>query len=115
MKILIFTLLFPAALLAAECKVDGISDSPQRQTCYLQNGLRMSPLKLSCIKGEYHLKWGKRSHVVEAAYHEEVEAGANPLVFVSGKLNFVMVSYKLYNHGELVVDNKLYHGICFSK
>lgn len=115
MKFLIFTLLLPATLFAAECKVDGISDSPQKQTCYLQKGLKMSPIKLSCVDGHYVLNWAKKSYEVEAAYHEEVERGPSPLVFIAGKLNFVLVSYKLYHRGELSDGEKLYSGICFDK
>lgn len=115
MKVLLLGLLLPTALFAADCKVDGISDSPQHQTCYLQKGLRMEPIRLSCVDGQYKLRWEKKLLTVETAYHEEVERGPSPLVFVAGTLNFVLVSYKLYNHGELVVGDKLYHGICFDR
>ncbi len=70
---------------AQDCKVGGISDSPQKLHCNLN---KKTDLFVSCVQGKYLLKWHSRGHfeerMVEHAYHLEVEEGASPMVFKNG-------------------------------
>ncbi len=73
---LIFTIflvsLMPVAF-AVDCKVYGISDSPQKLNCTFKN----LNLALTCKDGQYYLNTSR----VSMAFHMEVEDGPVPLVF----------------------------------
>lgn len=113
MKTLFILFFAMSSAFAQDCKVDGISDSPQSYTCQLRVGVKVQKLKLRCVEGTYQLEWLEKTHPVTVAYHEEVEEGSNPLVFVAEGLSLVTVGHKLHTSGSLTVNGKELKGFCF--
>ena len=110
----IFFIFIPTLGQAMGCEVDGISDSPQSMSCYIHNGKLIGKLDLSCVDEKYQLKWKGKTVEVTTAYHEDVEAGSSPLVFVADEMTLTTISYKMYSSAELMVGEKSYNGLCFS-
>ncbi len=114
MKSLFFYfLMIPALALSAECEVAGISDSPQRMNCLIYSGHQILKLRLYCDDGQYKIIWRKKEHLVEQAYHEEVERGSNPLVFLAQGLSLTTISFRFYSQAEVLVKQKRFKGLCF--
>ncbi|MFA7612881.1 MAG: hypothetical protein WCY48_01505 [Candidatus Caldatribacteriota bacterium] len=106
MRYLILSLVISTFSLPAfsQCKVYGISDSPQRLNCTLGQ----LKINLTCKKNSYFLNREK----VSLAFHMEVEEGATPLVFktTSGKTLIVLPEDNILAEYE---DGKEYHqGSC---
>lgn len=72
-------------------------------------------LQLFCTDGRYRIRWKGKIHDVDMAYHEEVESGSNPLVFLSGDMSLSSVSHRIYSRVALTSDGKSLHGLCFDK
>ena len=115
MKYFFASLLFPACVFATDCRVDGISDSPQEMNCYVHAKKQVELLNLNCIDGNYQLHWKNKVYPIDIAYHEEVEAGASPLVFRSRSMALTTTSLPLYSKANLSIDDKQYDGLCFIK
>lgn len=115
MKFLWAILIFPVVALANDCRVDGISDSPQKISCYIHVGMLIKTLDVECREGNYQITWESKSYEVDQAYHEEVEAGSNPLVFQAGRLSLTSTSYQIYSRADLRIDQQKYDGLCFHK
>lgn len=115
MKTFFFMMLFSLNALATNCLVDGISDSPQKYNCLINNGSHVEKLNLLCRNGNYEINWTGKAYPVTVAYHEEVEEGSNPLVFVSDRLTLTTTSYKVYSRASVTVDGKSMDGRCFDK
>ena len=115
MKYFCVFLLFPACVFAIDCRVDGISDSPQEMNCYVHENKLVELLNLNCIDGNYQLQWKNNVYPVDVAYHEEVETGANPLVFRSRNVSLTTISLPLYSKANLSLDDEQYDGLCFIK
>ena len=115
MKYISTFFLFPAYAIALDCRVDGISDSPQEMNCYIHENRVVELLNLKCLDGNYHLLWKNKFFPVDVAYHEEVESGSNPLIFRSGNLTLTTTSYPMFSKADLLVDDKKYDGLCFNK
>lgn len=113
MKLFLLLILVSFSALAADCVVDGISDSPQKFHCYINNAKKIQKLDLICQDGNYELHWAGKMLPVTVAYHEEVEEGSSPLVFVSEGMTLTTVSYQIYNRASVVVDGKNLDGLCF--
>ncbi len=113
MKILLILLAFPLLGFAQDCKVDGITDSPQKLKCRMQYGRKISPLKLSCVEGVYRLEWLGQEHEVSVAYHEEVESGSSPLVFVTDTFTVTTTSRRVYHGASMIIGQEKIKGICF--
>lgn len=80
---LLFLLGFSTISYARKCEVYGISDSPQKMSCYFDN----LKINLSCKNGTYYLN----SSLVKAAYHYDVEFGSVPLVFEASEMKMIVV------------------------
>ncbi len=107
MKWICFALLVSlnAHAFAAECKVYGISDSPQKLTCSFKN----SKIALRCENGNYFLNSTK----VAQAFHYEVEEGPVPLVFKAPDMQLtVVIQSKVQIEAELEKNGKLATGTC---
>ncbi len=92
--------------IARDCKVYGISDSPQKLTC--QFGAET--VRLSCQEGTYYLNQSK----VNLAFHLEVEDGAVPLVFRTSDFELtVIIQSKVDIQAELVRGRLTRNGQCF--
>lgn len=116
MKLLIFLLMFPMSVFAASaCEVYGISDSPQKLNCYMHDGSLIEKLDVYCKKGNYQLSWKGKLHEVQTAYHEEVEEGSSPLVFVTPNMTLTTVSFQFYSRADLVIAERTIMGLCFDK
>lgn len=115
MKMLILALLLPLSAFAVNCEVDGISDSPQKLNCYIHEGSLIEKMNLSCVDGRYRINWKEKKYDVDVAYHEEVETGSNPLVFVSGELSLTTVNHQVYSRATLSVNGRPIEGLCFDK
>ena len=113
MKNLLFALLIPASVFASDCEVGGISDSPQSMTCEIQQGKKVEKLNLICTDGQYEIAWLGKSFTVSESYHEDVEEGSSPLVFVAEKLTLRTVSFTGYSKAQLVSEGKGLIGKCF--
>ncbi len=114
-KFLILSLvLLPDWSWAKDCEVDGISDSPQSMNCYIHNGKLMGKLDLRCKDTKYKMEWKGKTVEVTNAYHEDVEQGSSPLVFIADEMALTTISYKVYSMAELVIGEKTYKGLCFS-
>lgn len=113
MKTLLLGLFLSLSAFATDCKVDGISDSPQGFKCKIRQGLSMEKLSLLCLEGTYQIVWKGKALPVSVAYHEEVESGSNPLVFVADGLTLVTVAHKMHTSGSLNLDGKELKGLCF--
>lgn len=100
--VMLFTL--PQAF-AAECKVYGISDSPQKMSCQF----KAEKVSLTCVNGQYFLNSSK----VSDAFHYEVEDGPVPLVFKAPDMQMVVVIHRKNNiEAELDRDGNLFNGKC---
>ncbi len=115
MKNFCLFLLFSTYVFASDCRVDGISDSPQEMNCYIHDNRLVELLNLKCLEGNYHLLWKNKFFPVDVAYHEEVVSGASPLVFRSGSLSLTTTSFPLFSQADLSIDDKEYDGLCFNK
>lgn len=115
MKMLLLAFLIPMSAFAINCEVDGISDSPQKLNCYIHDGSMIEKLNLSCSDGRYRIAWKGKNYDVDMAYHEEVESGSNPLVFVSGEISLTTVSHRVYSRAKLTASGKSIDGLCFDK
>ena len=115
MKYFCMFLLFPVCVFATDCRVDGISDSPQEMNCYIHDNRVVESLNLNCSDGNYQLHWKNKVYPVDIAYHEEVEAGASPLVFRSRIVSLTTTSLPLYSKANLSIDDEQYDGLCFIK
>lgn len=71
----------------AACKVDGISDSPQKLDCTFS---KLPSVRLSCVDDKYILNWNNVNHKVHVAFHMDVEVGDSLLVFKSEKLTLTV-------------------------
>lgn len=81
--VVLFLGLFMVAAFARDCKVYGISDSPQSLRC----SFKELDIKLSCKDGSYYLN----SSRVLQAFHMDVEEGPSPLVFRSSSLQLTVI------------------------
>lgn len=109
MKLIIpfFFLVFSmtAEAFAKQCKVYGISDSPQKMRCSFK-GL---DLNLSCQNGDYYLNASR----VSLAYHMEVEEGPVPLVFKSPDMQLTtLIHSKRHIRAELEKSSTILFGRC---
>lgn len=90
---------------AVDCKVYGISDSPQGMTCSFPE----LNLKLTCHNGTYYLN----KEAVSVAFHMEVEDGPVPLVFKSSTMQ--LTATKLPDQkfqGDLALNSQNLQGLC---
>ena len=115
MKNFLFALLIPGCVFAADCEVGGISDSPQGLTCEIHQEKKAEKLNLVCNDGVYQLIWREKTYQVTDAYHEDVEEGSSPLIFVAEKLTLRTVSFTSYSSAQLASDGKGLIGKCFEK
>jgi hypothetical protein len=115
MKTFFLMMLFTVNAFAANCLVDGITDSPQKYNCSITNGSQVEKLSLVCRNGNYAINWSGKVYPVSVAYHEEVEEGSNPLVFVSDRLTLTTTAYQTFSRATLTVDGKSMNGRCFDK
>jgi len=107
MKFLCLTFLVLSSLpaYAANCKVYGISDSPQKLSC----SFKALDIKLSCREGQYYLN----NSLVSDAFHFEVEEGPTPLVFKAPDMQLVVViNSKRDIQGEVEKSGITYFGRC---
>ncbi len=90
---------------AKPCVVFGISDSPQKLSCFFKT----MQIKLSCQKGSYYLNQDR----VSSAYHLEVESGPVPLVFKATGLELIVyLQSKTDILAELEKDGHVLKGSC---
>lgn len=90
---------------AADCKVYGISDGPQKLDCHFKN----LDLSLYCNKGSYFIN----SLPVISAYHQEVERGSVPLVFKTKAFELtVIIESQAQIHAQLLRGNESLKGFC---
>lgn len=115
MRFLWIILVFPVFAFAEHCKVDGISDSPQKINCFIHFGSMIRILDVSCVNGHYQIDLNGNKSEVDYAYHEEVEIGSTPLVFVFAQNSLTMTSYQMYSLADLKMDRHYYDGLCFYK
>jgi hypothetical protein len=88
-----------------DCKVYGISDSPQTLTCTFPD----LSLKLTCHEGIYALN----EETVTMAFHMEVEDGPTPLVFKSSSMQLTATKLPSQKFlGELDVNSQTLQGSC---
>jgi hypothetical protein len=109
------TLFLPLYAFAFDCKVDGISDSPQKMNCYIQENFHTNVLNLTCRNGTYRIKWNDEVFKVDKAYHEDVERGSSPVLFKTRRLSLKTISYQIFSSAKLTVNGKTYSGLCFKK
>jgi uncharacterized beta-barrel protein YwiB (DUF1934 family) len=103
--VLPFLVTIMSTAFARDCKVYGISDSPQKLTCKINNSI----MNLRCIDGDYFLNASK----VSVAYHMEVEEGAVPLVFKASDMQLtVVMESKVDIQAELLKGRKTFTGTC---
>lgn len=112
MKMFFVMLVLSINAFAAPCAVDGISDSPQAYHCNIKNGVMTEKLELVCRDGNYGLIYSGKEAKVTAAYHEEVEEGSNPLVFVADRITLTTISQSSFAQAFVVVDGKNLEGRC---
>lgn len=101
----LFFILASVNVFASDCKVYGISDSPQEMSCSFQ---KLS-LKLTCSNGTYYLN----EEAVSVAFHMEVEEGPVPLVFKSPTMQ--LTATKLPDQkfqAELALNSQIFQGLC---
>jgi hypothetical protein len=90
---------------ATNCKVFGISDSPQKLKCRFKT----FDLNLSCHRGHYFVNNDR----VVRAYHLDVEDGAVPLVFDTSHSKLtIMMNSKVDIKALLKMKNRIYSGTC---
>lgn len=90
---------------ATECKVYGISDSPQKLNCTFKK----LNLALTCKDGHYYLNTSR----VSVAFHMEVEEGAVPLVFRAPDMELtVMINTPTIIDAELTKSGTAITGTC---
>lgn len=102
-----FFLMISLQAFAAPCKVDGISDSPQKLECSLGKELKHL---LSCVNGSYDLDGVK----VDRAFHLEVDSGSSPLVFKTSTSTLTVVKQNLTYAAELESSSGTTLGQCSS-
>lgn len=103
--IAIFLVTLMPAVQAADCKVYGISDSPQKLNCTFKN----LKLDLTCKAGQYYLNTSR----VSVAFHMEVEDGPVPLVFRAPDMQLtVMINSPSNIDGELDKSGTTITGTC---
>lgn len=96
--------LMPVAF-AADCKVYGISDSPQKLNCTFKK----LNLGLTCKEGQYYLNTSR----VSVAFHMEVEDGPVPLVFRAPDMELtVLINTPANIDAELVKSGTTITGTC---
>lgn len=101
----IFLVSLMAEASAADCKVYGISDSPQKLNCIFKN----LNLALTCKNGQYYLNTSR----VSVAFHMEVEEGAVPLVFRAPDMELtVMINTPTDIDAELNKSGNAITGTC---
>ena len=115
MRLFWIFLVFPVCVFAGLCKVDGISDSPQKINCFIHFGSQIQILDINCDERNYKVVLNGNSFEVDYAYHEEVDAGSNPIVFVFGDNSLTTTSYQMYALADLTLDGHQYDGLCFYK
>lgn len=111
MKTLILALIISTSAFAVDCEVDGISDSPQKYSCIFKDGKRIETLHLLCVDGKYQIQWLGKVLDVSVAYHEEVETGSNPLVFIADQLTLTTISKR----ARIVEEGRESLGTCSDK
>jgi hypothetical protein len=90
---------------ARPCAVFGISDSPQKLTCFFKT----TQVMLSCQQGTYYLNQDR----VSSAYHLEVESGPVPLVFKADRLELIVhLQSKTDIPAELEDNGRVLKGEC---
>jgi hypothetical protein len=97
---------------AGACKVDGISDSPQRVSCLMLKDHLPHELTLNCVGKNYRISWLDKTSLVDFSYHEEVESGSNPLVFVSKDLSLTLVYSAHFFEASLIFNSEKFTGKC---
>lgn len=112
MKLIFLLLIFSSLASATICKVDGISDGPQKMSCIIKMGSKMEKIRLQCKSSHYEFIWNNKSYPVDIAYHEEVESGSSPLVFCSGAMRLTAIIDNSSTSAELEVNGRFYRGIC---
>ena len=115
MKFSILLFLTSFKCFAMDCQVDGISDSPQKLNCYVQNKLHVKKVQLTCKNLEYELRWNHHVFPVLLAYHEEVESGSAPLVFLTNRFKLIIISHRFYSRAYIESDEQNYFGLCFNR
>jgi hypothetical protein len=106
MKIIFVCLLiFSSLRLLADCKVDGISDSPQKLHCQFP---KIQSLELLCLNDTYILNWNNTSYPIILAFHLDVESGSSPLVFKGNSLKLTVVDH----HAVLLTETLQLEGKC---
>jgi hypothetical protein len=101
---LFFFFWMPSAF-GSDCKVYGISDSPQKLAC----AFKQFNLSLSCKQGVYFIDTTK----VDMAFHMEVEEGPVPLVFRAPDLQLtVMINSPRNITAELEKSGSAFTGTC---
>ena len=112
--LLILLNIFYASLSFAEdCKVGGISDSPQNISCFYKDGwTHHMQLNISCENGKYVFTETANGSPagngkILSAYHEDVQSGMSPLVFKMDDTRSLRITKALglFFRGELVNDN----------
>lgn len=103
-------------LQAQECKVTGISDSPQKLRCSFSSNI---DLLLTCGgEGLYHIKWSSPTEdthetTIRQTYHMEVEEGPTPMVFKGNDLTLTIEeSRRASFKAELEKEGKIFKGRC---
>lgn len=107
MKIACLTILvfLMNSAMAGDCKVYGISDSPQKLNCTFKN----QKIALICKGGNYFINTSK----VSMAYHLEVEDGPVPLVWKAPEMQLtVVIQSKNEIEAELEMNGKAVVGKC---
>jgi len=104
---LAFLFLLSFAAQAQDCKVYGISDSPQKLTCAFED-LRET-YHLTCKKGQYLLN----ETPIKVAFHLDVESGPSPLVFKGENLQLtIMINSRSNITAELQLEKIEVTGKC---
>jgi hypothetical protein len=103
--------IFASLSFAEDCKVSGVSDSPQSISCTYRDGWYIKyRMEITCENGKYvHHEFTKDQEVdsgtVSIAYHEEVSSGMSPLVFKMEDRNLrITKSLGLFYRGEFFND-----------
>jgi hypothetical protein len=116
MKMLIIALSFLSSLsvFSQDCKVYGISDSPQEMSCKFRKGFKRFEMKLSCVRGEYFFKG---TFVPEgtkvSGTHASTDDGSVVLMFYNDFLRFeVSEGLIVKNRAVLELDSEIYFGSC---
>lgn len=109
----ILNAVFATLSFAEDCKVSGISDSPQNITCNYRDGWNHKvSLQITCESGTYFSNESVGNAVLEktpilTAYHEEVSRGVSPLVFKLGDQRTLRITkvLGLFHRGAFINAN----------